>query len=133
MPDSIKSCSLLHSKWPLLMSVALGGDSIIRRIVEILNVHFRGAEDADIGHRTVGYRKPERAILVVLVNEVNALKPEGRILGRLALNTNDRVFVGVHPDSASGEIFVLGLGLDRNHVRQAAPDVLRPGHFKRVV
>src|SRR5580704_14228847 len=105
----------------------------IRCVVEILDSHFSRSEDAGIGQRTICYRKPEGPNLVVVVNEVNTLQPEGWILCRLSLNTNDRVFVGVDPDSASGEILVGGPRLNRNYVSQAAANVFGTGYFKRIV
>src|ERR1700690_2165556 len=46
MPASIESCSVL------LTGIAPRRENAIRRVVEILNGHFGGAEVAEIGHRT---------------------------------------------------------------------------------
>ena len=51
----------------------------------------------------------------------------------MALNANNGVFGGIHPDSAPGEIFVWRLGFDREHVGLPVPQTFRAGHFKSVV
>src|SRR5271165_3761201 len=57
-----------------------------RGIVEIADADIGGAKDVRVGDTGGRCRIPERATLVILLDEVHAPRPEGRVLGRLPLN-----------------------------------------------
>src|SRR3974390_553578 len=60
-----------------------------RGIIEIADGDIRGAKNVRFGDAGGQCRIPERTALLILLNEVHAARPEGWVLGRLALNSCD--------------------------------------------
>src|SRR5260370_1078828 len=71
------------------------------RVIEILDVHVRGAKNVSFRDALRRTGKPERAIFLVDLDEVRALRPERRVLCGLALCAGQRVIFRVHPDAAA--------------------------------
>src|SRR5271165_4071367 len=51
-----------------------------RGIIEIANADIGGTEDQRVGDAGGRFRKPERAALAVLLDEMNTARPEGWVL-----------------------------------------------------
>src|SRR5271165_2699116 len=64
---------------------------------------------------------------------MNTLDPERRTFCRLTFDSNNGILLGVHPDSAPGEILVLSFRLDLHYVRRAAPNEFGLHHLECVV
>jgi hypothetical protein len=67
-------------------------------VIEILDVHLGGSEYPRLGPGSVGHRQPEVPDVLVPVDNVNAVDPERRVVGRAALQV--REVLCVHPGSA---------------------------------
>src|ERR1700735_5392560 len=75
----------------------------IEVVIKILDRYLSASKDSRFGLGTVGNGKPEGSGFLIVVNELNALDPERRILGGLSFDADDCIFLGVYPDSAPHE------------------------------
>src|SRR5271165_6591039 len=89
-------------------------------VIEIANADIGGAEDPRVGGAGGRFRKPERATLAVLLDEVNAARPERGVLGRLTLNAGDRIVFRVHPYASAEQILVTALGNSIKYIDRSA-------------
>src|SRR6516225_1179655 len=64
----------------------------------------------------LGWRWARRAALVVLRDEVNTVRPEGRVLGRLALGPNQRKVFGIYPYPSAEQVRVAPFGINLDHI-----------------
>src|SRR5215469_108963 len=75
-------------------------------VIEIADGNVSAAEDyrfRDAG----GIRgKPEGSILVVLLDEVNTVRPEGWAFGRLTVDAGDRIIFSINPNAPAKQVLV---------------------------
>src|SRR5271165_464995 len=102
-------------------------------VIEIANADIGGAEDPRIGDAGGRFRKPERAALAVLLDEVNAARPERRILCRPTLNPRDCIILCIDPYASAKQILVGPLGNRVDNIGGPALQVLRSDQVKLIV
>src|SRR3974390_3252521 len=68
-----------------------------RGIIEIVNADVGAVEDHRFGEACGLHWIPESSTLVILLNEVNAARPERRILCGLTLRSSESKIFGIHP------------------------------------
>src|SRR5271165_645233 len=93
--------------------------SRIRLIIEVANRDLGFSENACVGHAFCRDGEPKGAGFVILLHEMNAMRPKRRIFCWFALDSNDRKILGIDPDAALEQVFILAL-------RDNLDDVSRP-------
>ena len=90
--------------WPI--GPTRGG---IRLIIEVADGDLGLSKNACIGHAFCREGKPEGAGFVILLHEMNAVGPKRGIFCWLALDANERKILGIDPDAALEQVFILAL------------------------
>src|SRR5215471_10867619 len=75
-------------------------------VIEIADGNVGGAEDHHFRDAGGIRGKPEGAVLVVLLDEVNTMRPEGWLFGRLTVDAGDRIIFGINPYAPAKQILV---------------------------
>src|SRR5208283_345001 len=93
-----------------------------RGISEIADGDIRGAKNVRLGDTGGQCRIPERTALLILLNEMHAARPEGWVLGRLALNSCHCELFRIDPYPSAKQILVVTL---RNSLDQVGRPTLK--------
>src|SRR5258708_27947430 len=106
-----------------------GGDAV----VDVNNDEIGVPSQASRADAAIGDGKPEIADPAIDLFDLCVSCPEGRVLGRLSLNTHDREVLCVDPDLAAIEKLALHERLNRKNVARPAWCLFVPQHRKSVV
>src|ERR1700723_1814441 len=103
--------------------------------VVILVVDRQGllAIESDIDKSHISLRQPETVDLLVLTHKIGAFYPEGKLLGRMPLDPNDRVVFNINPYLAFKQILVSPLRDSPYDEALVRPDLLLAKWLQGVV
>src|SRR5580704_14105701 len=90
-------------------------------------------QQASIGYALRGKWKPDRAMLLIDLHEMDAFGPKRRFLGRFAFSTDERVVLGIHPDAAFEQVRLAPFRTNLQNVGRAACCELRSDKRKLVI
>src|SRR5208337_30987 len=105
----------------------------IRLIIEVANRDVGSPKDACFGHAFCREGEPERAGFVILLHEMNAVRPKRRIFCWFALDSNDRKILGIDPDAALEQVFILALRDNLNDVDRSSVQGIVAEHLESII